>query len=369
MTIPRDDSGMSEEENCASTNEKQSLSSLTLSFNDEFPVQQQQGQQEEDLDSEGYSADRSAASMKSSSDNDSTINEDRLGLVIEILKPRRQRQQYFEYTTTASRNNHSSSKLFTHASLPSMESKHCDNRLKRKRATPSGDVFHQKRNGQDKTWSSLSNKSPVHPDIDFSFTHHVAVKDELLSATTDEVLRVAAVSHRARRYNARTIARHGTSMSSTSSTVEVSSTVPALSKAVLDYFADLRQEVAAKNARGSRKRFTSTGCSGKFSPPQLDHTAASVPEMADTVSDVAFFSDEPYLLEDALDLADTPRYIQKLFFRLLYGLIQAKTIANALLFFCPLLQIVIGSYVATSCHSCECCLFPKDHCTCQWKST
>jgi hypothetical protein len=303
--MPRADSVTPvEAENAASICEKKSMSSLTLSSFDEFPIQRQQVQQEDDGIFEGYTADRSAASMKSSSDNDSTVNEDKLGLVIDVLQSRSPRRDHFKCTTISSRSKQASCRSFKHALLPTMDHKHSGNRLKRKRAKSRRDVHQQKRFANDKLLPLLSKKSPIHPDIDLSLTHHIAVKDDLLSATTDAVLHVAAVSQSIRSHDASPTVKQASFYSH----VETASAIPALSKAVLEYFADLRQQVAVNTAEGSRKRSTRTGREDKSSP-LLNKGVAAIPSMAQIISDVASFSDEPYRLEDALDLADTPRYV------------------------------------------------------------
>lgn len=297
--------------------------------------QQQQQQQEEDghLAMEGYTADKSSASTKcaTSSDNDDSFpvgrkdDEDKLGLVIAILQPQGQRQLSTSSgsSSTSSRSDSVSCPI-SHMLLSTIDRKRSGGRRKRKRSKYCHrHVRKQRRTADDTSSFFLSQKSPIHPDIDISLTQHIAVSDDLISATTDAVLQGAAVYNN--NSSSSTSAGIGgaatTAKTSSFSTVEIASAVPALSKAVLQYFADLRQEFMT----ATRKEIVSTHTSAQSSastshrrrpdksPENRDRSLlqkdATVPKMAQIVSDVATFSEEPHRLEDALDLTDTPRYV------------------------------------------------------------
>ncbi|KAG7343024.1 hypothetical protein IV203_020969 [Nitzschia inconspicua] len=278
------------------------MSSITSSSGGVTTNQQQLATEEgSNLTVEGYIADKSSAtSSTSKSDENEDKSEDKLGLVIDVLQPKRQRRRQSDNGSSSDNSINSSSRSLTHVLMSAVDERRLkQNRRKRRRSksTHHNSRKHARTFDATRAWESLSMKSPIHPDIDITLTEHIAIKNDLLSPSADSVLLGAAAVSSA--------------TNSCFSTTEIVSAVPALSNAVLQYFAGLRNEISARTSKMSGKSIASK--QPAKSSVESDRTSYKpnvvLPKTAQIISDVASFSDQPYCLEDALDLTDTPRLL------------------------------------------------------------
>jgi hypothetical protein len=271
---------------------------------------------------DGYTADVSSAS-KSGNDNDlPNSGEDKLGLVIEIFSrhAEKTKNRSESIRRRAHRTQSPSSHFLTHSSIIDK---------KRKRSGSRHSKRSRRKRGSSRREHSLTSKpapSPIHPEIDISLTQHVAVKNGLLCPTADAVLHGAVVSHGGSSSGNRNSSNNKNDSSQLSTTGtdtmtdEFASSVPALSNAILQYFSDLRREMAVSHKKNSKsinhapERQPSNAPASKTRRGTTSHTK-NAPK-AQLISDVATFSNQPYRLEEALDITNTPRYcLQFLSFR------------------------------------------------------
>lgn len=330
-------------DDASANNEKRSLSSASSSSSDggdesaaTSPKQQRQQQplcsekkETKNLAVAGYAADKSSAgSSSTNSDNDeegaaagaarspskeqhrNNGKEDKLGLMIDILQQpkihqRHRRRHHAKTSSSSSSSDSYSSETMTQFLLSDRHRRH-DRKRKRNKTSSSSGRHHRRSRKHLRTMAvlsppttnvpleSLSKKSPIHPDIDISLTQHIAIKNDLLSLSTDSVLRGAAVGAAAAAVS--------------SDNLEIASSVPALSSAVLHYFAELRKDLSV---RKQEMNALAAGVPNRSPPPPSDKNRKRVAdtEAAQVITDVASFSDQPYRLEDALDLTETPRYV------------------------------------------------------------